>query len=217
MRQLLIMIISSLLITNSFSQKTNCDKLINNGIFIKSQWGIKFEIEGLLHQKLNQDFVKNKLVTAGGFSVFYKKFFLNNEVYTVEFSPIKEMHFDNKIFDNTAEFISINFNTVIGYSYNYNNNWGSDFRIGVNLTDIDLKNSEEINEVYMSNFVMGVIVGISLDRYIKLKDFKYLVLGLGIDYYSTNYQSISSNLNRSSMNYSLTIGYKFWFSKKIDN
>jgi hypothetical protein len=67
---------------------------------------------------------------------------------------------------------------------------------------------------YSSDHVTGVILGITMDRYIKFNGLKYLVLGLNIDYYSTNYNSLSPDLNKSALNFSLTAAYKFWFNKK---
>ncbi len=63
--------------------------------------------------------------------------------------------------------------------------------------------------------IAGAIIGLTLEKYIKLKDLKFLVINLNFDYYSTNYNSISRDLKRSSLNCSLTVAYKFWYSKDI--
>ena len=187
---------------------------MNNSGEIKSSWGMKFEIEGLFHQMTNQDIVNSKFVLAGSISLFYKQLFIRTEVYTIEFSPKNSMVIGDYIFFDNAEFISININPEIGYCFNINDNWSSDVRLGVNITNFDLSNSEDLGS-FSSDFVTGVIFGGTLDRYIKLKGFKYLVLGLNLDYYSTNYGKISPDLNKSALNFSITAAYKFWFKYKL--
>jgi hypothetical protein len=200
------------LISNSFSQTIEDDTLNNAGA-IRSSWGMKFEVGGLFHQMPNQDIVDNKFVLAGSISLFYKQLFIRTELYTFEFSPKNSMVIGDYIFFNNAEFISININPEIGYSFNINNNWSSDIRLGVNITNFDLSNSEDLGS-FSSDFFTGVILGGTLDRYIKFQGFKYLVIGLNIDYYSTNYGTISPDLNKSSWNFSITAAYKFWFKNK---
>lgn len=208
-----IFVLTSGFINISFSQETDGNFFLPPKKTVNRQLGLKFEIGGLLHQKLNQNFINAKLAYAGGISLSYKLLYIKNEVYTIEFSPNKEMHFDKIVIDNTAKFISLNLNSSLGYMYYFNSIWSSSFWIGINMTDFDIVNSEEINEIYSSNFLIGGIVGTSIDRYIELKDNKCLALSLGIAYYSTNYNSISRDLKRSSLNYSLSVAYIFWFKK----
>jgi len=211
MKHIICILVFLLLITNSFSQIIEKDTL-NNKLVNKSNWGLKFEVGGLLHQMPNQNQVDSKLTLAGSISIFYKHLFLRSEIYTIEFSPKNNMVFGKYIFFDNAEFISININPEIGYCFNINDKWSSDIRLGVNITNFDLKYTEELGS-YSSDYVTGVILGVTLDRYIKFNGLKYLVLGLNIDYYSTNYNSISPDLNKSALNFSLTAAYKFWFNK----
>ena len=103
-----IFILTSGYINISFSQETDGNFFLPPKKTVNRQLGLKFEIGGLLHQKLNQNFINAKLAYIGGISLSYKLFYIKNEVYTIEFSPNKEMHFDNIVIDNTAKFISLN-------------------------------------------------------------------------------------------------------------
>ena len=197
------------ILSNSFSQTIENDKLNNAGA-IKSSWGMKLEIGGLYHLMPNQDIVNSKFVLAGSISLFYKQLFIRAEVYTFEFSPENQMVIGDYIFFDNAEFISININPEIGYCFNINNNWSSDIRLGLNITNFDLSNSEDLGS-FSSDYVTGIIFGGTLDRYFKFQGFKYLVIGLNIDYYSTNYGTLSHDLNNSSLNFSITAAFKFWF------
>ncbi len=208
MKHIICILVLLLLISKSFSQIIE-DDILNS----KSKWGMKLEVGGLLHHMPNQTQVDAKLSLAGSFSIFYNNLFLRNEIYTIEFSPKNMIVFGKYIFFDDTEFISINLNPEIGYCFNISNKWSSDIRLGLNITNFDLKYTEELGS-YSSDFVTGVVLGLTMDRYIKFNGLKYLVLGLNIDYYSTNYNSISPDLDRSAINFSLTAAYKFRFNKK---
>jgi hypothetical protein len=206
------------IVSISFSQMIDNDTLTIKIIkkITKSPWGMKFGIGGLYHQMPNQNYINNKLAFAGSISLFYNHIFIRGEVFSIDFSPNDYIYFGKYLFSTKAEFTSINLNTELGYCINFNKKWSSDFRIGMNFTDFNLVNSEELGVSYTSETIAGVLFGITLERYFKLNVFRYLVLGLNIDYYSTNYGSISPDLNRGSINYSLTAAYKFWYQRSLD-
>lgn len=214
MRHIVFILLFSAFITSSYTQSINNDTLTCKST-VKSPWGMKFEVGGLFHVMPQQNIVNNKFVLVGSFSVFYKKLFFRNEVYTFTFSSNDFMEIDGYVFSTEAEFISINLNSEIGYSFYLGNNWSSDIRLGANFTNFDLSNSEELGS-FSSDFVTGAIFGITLNRYFEFHRFKYLILGINIDYYSTNYSAISPDLNKSSLNFSLTAAYKLWFHKSMD-
>jgi hypothetical protein len=95
---------------------------------------MKFEVGGLIHKMTNQNQVDAKLALAGSITVFYKHFFLRNEVYTIEFAPKNSIIIGKYIFFDDAEFISMNINPEIGYCFNISDKWSSDIRLGVNIT-----------------------------------------------------------------------------------
>ena len=126
------------------------------------------------------------------------------------------MVFDNENVNTQHEFNSFNLNVALGYSYDFHKNWSTDIKVGFNTTNFEILNSKETNLVYESDYIMGTQIGLGLDRYIKLKRFNYIVLGLGIDYYTTDYSKISYNMKPSSLNYTLTIWYKGFFKRMVN-
>lgn len=104
---------------------------------------------------------------------------------------------------------------MLGYNYDFNNNWCANAKFGMHSASFEISNYKEIGEYYNSDLVTGARVGLGLSRYFKLKRYNYIVVSLAADYYSTNYKAISQNLDDSFMNYSLTVGYKGWFKKLI--
>lgn len=200
---------------NSYAQKIDNDTLVGNR-FIKSPWSIKIESGALLHQMFNPDFIDNKATQITDITVFYKNLFFTYGAFIYDFKPNKVMVFDDVTVNTHDEFSSFNLNMALGYSYNFHKNWSTDIKIGFNSTNFEISNSKETNLVYESDIIMGSQIGLGLDRYIHLKRFNYIVIGLGIDYYTTDYTKISPDMKPSSLNYSLTIGYKGFFRKMID-
>ncbi len=215
MKQIWIIFITTVMSVNLYSQKIDNDTLSGKRL-VKSPWAIKIESGAILHQMFNSDFIDNKITQITDLTVFYKNFYFTYGAFIYEFKPNKDMVFDNVTVNNQNEFSSFNLNMALGYSYDFHKNWSTDIKFGFNSTNFEISNSKETNLIYESDIIMGAQVGLGIDRYIKLKRFNFIVIGLGIDYYTTDYSKISSNMKPSSLNYTLTIGYKGFFRKMID-
>jgi hypothetical protein len=217
MRKILPFILFITLTSNVLSQVVGRDT-INIEIkkkVTKSPWALKFGIGGVYHQMPHQTVIKDQMAYMGCIALFYNHMFLKSEIFSMDFKPQRLIFFDDYLFDENCLFTSINLNTELGYSLDFNTKWGTDIKFGANITDFDLVSSDYFRGSYTSDMITGAILGMTLNRYIKLRELRYLVIGLSIDYYTTNYRSVSRDLKRSSLNYSLDITYKFWYSKRI--
>jgi len=217
MRIILQFLLLIALTSNALSQVVRRDT-INIEIkkkVTKSPWALKFGLGGLYHQMPNQTVIKDQMAYKGCIALFYNHVFLKSEIFSIDFKPQKLIFFDDYLFDENCQFTSINLNTELGYSLDFNYKWGADFKLGANITDFDLVSSDDFRGSYTSDMIAGAVLGLTLNRHIKLRELKYLVIGLNIDYYTTNYRSVSRDLKRSSLNYSFDITYKFWYSKRI--
>jgi hypothetical protein len=215
MKQIWITLIATLMTVNLYSQKMENDTLIGKR-FVKSPWAIKIESGAILHQMFNPGFIDNKATQISDLTVFYRNFYFTYGAFIYDFTPNKVMVFDDVTVNTQHEFSSLNLNVALGYSYDFHKNWSTDIKIGFNSTSFEISNSNETNLIYESDLIMGAQIGLGLDRYIKLKRYNYIVIGLGLDYYTTDYSKISPHMKPSSLNYSLTIGYKGFFQKMID-
>lgn len=215
MKQILILAILFLLTCNLYAQKIENDTLPNQRA-VKSAWAIKIESGAVLHQMFTPDYIDNKTTQITDVTVFYKNIYFTYGAFIYEFKPNKYMTFENIGVNDQYEFSSLNLNLALGYSYDFHKNWSADVKIGLNSTDFEISNSYETNLIYNSEILMGPQIGLGIDRYIKLKRFNFIVIGLGMDYYMTDYAKISPDLKPSSLNYTFTIGYKGFFRKMID-
>jgi hypothetical protein len=186
------------------------------GKFIRSPWALRLDVGPLMHQMFNPEFISGNVSSFSELTLYYKSFYFNYGVYFFEFSPMKDMTFGGLMIDASNHFYSFNLNMGLGYTYKINENWSSDIKLGFNTTDFEVSNSRETNIYYTSDILMGAQIGIGIDRYIKLRRFNYIVFGLGIDYYSTDYSKVSPQMKPSSLNYMFTIGYQGFFRKMLD-
>lgn len=207
------------ILTVTFVNTTYAQKIANDTLYaknaLKTNWGFKVEVGGLFHHQSNKEYIANKINGNAGFSIYYKEFSLSYDGFAFDFYPKKEIHFGNRVFNSNADFSLFNMNFLLGYHFNFSKNWSSNFNVGINTTSFEIVNQEKIHQNFKTKNITGANIGIGLDRYFKLKGFRYLVLSLGINYYSTNYNSVSNDLSGSAMNYSLKAGYKFWCCKKL--
>jgi hypothetical protein len=214
MKRFWLVLIAFTFILNLHSQDKGYE--VYYGKFIRSPWAIRLDVGPLMHQMFNPEFISSKVSSFSELTLYYKSFYFNYGGYFFEFSPMKEMMFDGLMIDASNYLYSFNFNMALGYTFKINENWSSDIKLGFNTTDFDVSNIGEYNIYYTSDILTGAQIGIGIDRYIKLKRFNYIVFGLGIDYYSTDYSKVSPQMKPSSLNYIFTIGYQAFFRKMLD-
>lgn len=216
MRFLLFFLCMYLNLSDTFSQKLSKDTL-SFGKVVHSSWGIQFSAGSTLHQKLNQEIVNNRIASTIGLTLNWKNLNLSCDGFFLNFNPTREILFNNIPLDSrTSGFKSFNLNTALDYNYNFHRNWGTTLRLGINITELRVTKPVFINTTLKSDVISGAIIGLGVNRYTRLKRFNYLVSGLRVDYYSTNYSRLSPNLSRSSLNYSLFLAYKAWFIRIIE-
>lgn len=215
MKQIWFVAFFAIITFNLQSQKIDNDTIPEKRA-VKSHWAIKLETGVLLHQMFNPDFVANNAGQTVETTVFYKNFFFSYSAFMLEFMPITYMTVDNILVSKQDKFNSFNINMAVGYSYDFHRNWSADMRLGFNSTNFEITNNIFPNLVYETDFITGAQLGLGIDRYIHIRRFNFIAIGFGIDYYTTDYSELSPKLKPSSLNYSLTIGYKGFFRRMID-
>lgn len=198
-----------------YSQKISNDTLYNKTL-VKSKWALKIESGVFYHQMSNTSFIENPITQITNITVSYKNFFFTYGAFYYDFKPLKNITFDNTALSNQNKLRATNLNVAFGYIFNFHEKWSSDIKIGSNSSIYEITNSNESNLSYKSDYISGTIIGVGIDRYIKIKRLNYIVVGFDIDYYSTDYSKLSDDLEPSSVNYSLTIGYKGFFRRILD-
>lgn len=161
-----------------------------------------------------QDHIRSQLALDGNFLLFYNHLFIKGELFSFDFRLRDPIEFDHYEFPTDAEFTVMNFNAEIGYSIDLDEQWGIDLRIGGSFCEFSLLYDEDIGFDYTSQVISGPVFGLTLNRYVPFSKFRFLVIGLNMDYAAINYGTISPDLNKGLIQCSLFAAFKMRFHPK---
>jgi len=195
--------------TNSYGQETAQDTTILK--FVKSNWGVGFSYGIRANTYLNQDIFNTTFLTGGVYSIYWKNLYLNISTFSTDDAKINDDLISDYYYLPKSEPLSINStNIYLGYNQNIGKKFSTDLNAGFISTKI------EKNESFPTiRNAKGWQMGAGTTRYFKLARNNYLGLRLAVDYNTTNYKELYTQLGKGTMNYSLTLSYKGWFRRRI--
>jgi hypothetical protein len=152
---------------------------------------------------LNINLVVDKL----NFGIKFKPWTIN---------PRKELEFNGQILPTHAKLNNIRLDYYIGYSFDFENLFSLEPFAGYNYTSFRVINEDELNQDFDMNKTGGVILGTTLNKYFKLKDYGYLSVFGTIGYGFVNYDKVHSDLDNGYMEWSLGVAWKSFAVKRIN-
>ena len=193
----------------TFSLNALSQQLANDTIYstlVRSNWAFRADLGVRAQDILNQEMFETSVSPAISLFLVYKEFYFSTSYST---NDINKEHYS---------FSATNMDLLLGYTYSLRRNWMLDCRMGANITNVlsTVQDQEEHRNYFANKKIGGGIAGLGINRYFKLKHFNYLVSRFGVDYYSTNYNTIYNGFGKDALNYSLTIAYQGWFCRNIN-
>ena len=138
--------------------------------------------------------------------------------WTIE--PAKEMVFDGQTLPTNASFNNIRFDYYVGYSLDFKNLISIEPYAGYNRTMFILLNEKEVGHDVSFNNTGGLIIGATLNKYFKMKDYEYLSLFGSAGYGFVNYEKVHPDLDNGYFEWTLGIAVKSFpkksFNKKVE-
>ena len=130
--------------------------------------------------------------------------------------PKKEMDFNGQIVPTTAKLNSIKLDYYVGYSLDFEKLISLEPYIGYNHSSFIVINEDELSQKFSFKETSGLIIGITLNKYFKIKEYEYVsVFGTG-GYGFVNYNKVHSDLDNGYFEWNLGIAYKGFFTKRFN-
>lgn len=193
-------------------KNSNTDTLTNKTV-VPGRWAIELDLGASMFNAFKASYASNTFATNFNYKIFYRNFFYNIGMNMCSFSPSKDLRLNNYVVSNQDRISLMSMNIALGYLYNFNKKWGADIKLGGNMSDLEILYDNEFY-TFKPQISDGTYIGLGINRYFKLKGYNYIVLSLGADYCTSDYSKKSPDMNKQTINYALTVGYK-GFSKRV--
>ena len=134
--------------------------------------------------------------------------------------PKKEMEFKGQPLPTTAKLNNIRLDYYIGYSLDFEKLISLEPYVGYNWTSFYVINEDELNQEFSFNKTGGLIIGTTLNKYFKLKDYGYISLFGTVGYGFVNYEKVHPDLDNGYFEWNLGIAVKSFgikrFNKRVE-
>ncbi len=129
--------------------------------------------------------------------------------------PKKDVEFNGQTLPTTAKLNNIKLEYYVGYSFDFNKLISAEPYIGYNRTHFLVINEDELNQEFPLNKTGGLIVGTTLNKYFKLKDYAYISVFGTIGYGFVDYKKVHSDLDNGYFEWNLGIALKAFGTKRL--
>lgn len=130
--------------------------------------------------------------------------------------PKKEMDFDGHTLPTTAGLNVIKLDYYAGYSLDFEKLISVEPYIGYNRSSFNVINEDELNQKFTFNKTGGLIVGATVNKYIKIKEYEYLSVFGTAGYGFVNYEKVHPDLDNGYFEWNLGIAYKVFATKRFN-
>lgn len=135
----------------------------------------------------------------------------------IRFKPATVIPQQNLVFNNDTLIALAKLNPVridyfAGYSFDFKYNFSIEPYLGYSRNSFHVINEADLNTTYQIEPASGMIAGISVNKYFKLKKkYQFLAVFGNLGYATTQYQSTHPQLDNGYWEWTLGIAYKgFW-------
>lgn len=130
--------------------------------------------------------------------------------------PKKEMDFNGQMLPTTARLNVIKLDYYLGYSFDFEKLISVEPYVGYNRSSFIVINEDELNQKFIFDKTGGLIVGATVNKYFKIKEYEYLSVFGTVGYGFVNYEKVHSALDNGYFEWNLGIAYKAFATKRFN-
>lgn len=160
---------------------------------------------------------KNWLGNPGGLLVgltfVHSRFNIGTKFKFATTTPKSQLAFNGDTLTYEAKLNPPKIDFYAGYSFDFKHNLSIEPYVGVARNLFYVINENELNKSFDIPKVHGLITGVTLNKYFKLKEFQFLSLFITYGYGFSNFKKVHSSLGVGYSEWTLGLSYKA-FAKK---
>ncbi|MGL1889102.1 MAG: hypothetical protein OCD76_21495 [Reichenbachiella sp.] len=136
------------------------------------------------------------------------------------FNLKEDLELNNQLIPATAKLNVIKMDYFVGYSFDFDYLISVEPYIGYTRSSFNVINEEELMQTFNFKKTGGLLGGVTLSKYFKIKDYEYLTIFASTGYASVNYSKIDPKLDNGYFEWSLGLAYKAFihhrFNKRVE-
>lgn len=122
--------------------------------------------------------------------------------------PKKEMEFNGQTLPTTARLNNIRLDYYVGYSLDFEKLISLEPYAGYNRTSFLVIVEDKLNQEFTFNKTGGLIIGTTVNKYFKLKDYGYISVFGTVGYGFVDYKKVHPDLDNGYFEWNVGIAYK---------
>lgn len=130
--------------------------------------------------------------------------------------PEKELVFDGQTLPTAAKLNNIRLDYYVGYSFDFEKLISVEPYAGYNRTLFYVINEDDLQKQFRLEKTGGLIIGTTLNKYIRIKEYEYLSIFGTAGYAFVNYRKVHPDLDNGYFEWNLGIAYKGFATKRFN-
>jgi len=130
--------------------------------------------------------------------------------------PKKEMLFNGQVLPTTAKLNNVRIDYYAGYSLDFEKLISVEPYVGYNQTSFLVINEDELKQAFSLEKTGGLIVGATLNKYFRLKNYRYLAVFGTAGYGFVDYKKVHPDLDNGYFEWNLGVAVKAFGTKRFN-
>lgn len=152
-----------------------------------------------------------------GLTVAYKNFNFGVKFKPATINPKSELVFSGETLPKNAKLNPIKFDYDVSYSLDLKYNFAIEPYVALTINSFYVINEEDLNKNFNISKSTGLTTGLALNKYFKLKEFKFLAVFVKYGYGFTDFKKTNSQLGMGYSDFSVGLAYKAFYKRKFLN
>lgn len=184
---------------------------------MRSKFGVRLEIgiSKYYYDQKTSNWIGNHFGPTFNLYFSYDKFNIGARFKPFTVNPNEELNFNNQILNKNAKLNPNKIDYVIGYSFNHQTNFTIEPTIGYSLAKFVVINQKEINQSFSFPNIGGLIIGITINKYFRIKEIEYIAFFISTNYCFIDYSIIHPNLGKNYFELNFGLALKGFFEKRF--
>jgi hypothetical protein len=186
-----------------------------------SKIGVRLEVgvSSFHYNKNTKYWIGNHVAPNFNFIFTYDKFNFGFRFKPFTVNPQKELLFDNKTLRQEALLNPIKLDFYLGYSFDFKH-LSIEPYFGLSHNNFVVINQRELNETFSIPSATGFINGITVNKYFKTRDCRYITIFSNVGYSIIDYKKVHNELGANYFEWTLGVALKgffmTWFMQKTE-